>query len=252
MAGHASAYAALGLEPDADAAAIDKAYKRLIKRHHPDRAGGDASRAAEINRAYRELRRDKPGKDPLEWHEEWSEGRQPRGWIAAALLVALSVVALVFATGALPPVTERQRPNVGHVAAAANVGDVMDKPLNAPEIDRAIGRAVDLARTSDEMALAGESADCHGRLRVKPSLAQLDRCAAFDDAVVASQNRDPLRDQGPFSQLAVSRRQWSGAAAMSADYLAVDGRLDRIRLRVEMALAPQVSPEPPAANVASE
>ena len=66
---------------------------------------------------------------------------------------------------------------------------------------------------------------------------QLDRCAAFDDAVVELQDRDPLRDRGPFSELAVTGRQWSGASALSNDYLAIDGRLDRIRLRVELALA---------------
>src|SRR4029078_149432 len=57
MGGDPSAYAALGLEPDADAAAVDRAYKRLIKEHHPDREGGSATRAAERNRAYRDLRR---------------------------------------------------------------------------------------------------------------------------------------------------------------------------------------------------
>ena len=56
MRGPASAYDALGLEPGADRAAIEEAYRRLIKLHHPDRSGGDAQRAAEINRAYFELR----------------------------------------------------------------------------------------------------------------------------------------------------------------------------------------------------
>ena len=56
MPGPASAYAALELEPGADRAAIEEAYRRLIKRYHPDRSGGDAERAAEINRAYFELR----------------------------------------------------------------------------------------------------------------------------------------------------------------------------------------------------
>ena len=32
-----------GLEPGADPAAIERAYKRLIKQHHPDREGGDAA-----------------------------------------------------------------------------------------------------------------------------------------------------------------------------------------------------------------
>jgi hypothetical protein len=70
----------------------------------------------------------------------------------------------------------------------------------------------------------------------------LDRCAAFDDAVVELQDRDPLRDQGPFSQLAVTGRQWSAASALSSDYVAIDGRLDRIRQRVEVVLAPVLAP----------
>ena len=37
------------------------------------------------------------------------------------------------------------------------------------------------------------------------------------------------------------RRQWSAASALSNDYLAIDGRLDRIRLQVELALAPAAS-----------
>ena len=70
MAGHASAYAALGLKPGADAAAIERAYKKLIKQYHPDREGGDAQRAAEINRAYRDLRR---GRDDDHWVFEEAE-----------------------------------------------------------------------------------------------------------------------------------------------------------------------------------
>ena len=60
MAADTSAYAVLGLEPGTAATEIERAYKKLIKRYHPDREGGDAERAAEINRAYRDLRRDRP------------------------------------------------------------------------------------------------------------------------------------------------------------------------------------------------
>jgi hypothetical protein len=76
----------------------------------------------------------------------------------------------------------------------------------------------------------------------------LDRCAAFDDAVVGLQDRDPLRDGGPFAPLAVTGRQWSAASALSDDYLAIDSRLDQIRLRVDMVLAPEVPPIAPAAG----
>jgi hypothetical protein len=94
------------------------------------------------------------------------------------------------------------------------------------------------------MALASASRDCHHELRSDPSLLQLDRCVAFDDAVVQLQDRDPLRDQGPFSELAVTGRLWSGATALSDDYVAIDGRLSRIRLQVEIALAPASRPAP--------
>ena len=87
------------------------------------------------------------------------------------------------------------------------------------------------------MTLGSTSRDCHHLLRSTPSVLQLDRCAAFHDAVVQLQDRDPLRDQGPFSELAVTGRYWSGASALSDDSVAIDGRLDRIRLQVELALA---------------
>jgi hypothetical protein len=122
----------------------------------------------------------------------------------------------------------------------------MDQPLDGSAIENAVREAVRLARNSDEMALASFSRDCHHALRSEPSIAQLDRCAAFDDAVVQLQDRDPLRDQGPFSELSVTGRVWSGATALSDDSVAIDSRLDRIRLHVEMALAPLVQPGPPA------
>ena len=125
--------------------------------------------------------------------------------------------------------------------AGGSTADIMDEPLHVAAITASARRAQHLARTSDEMALASASRDCHHQLRSDPSLLQLDRCVAFDDAVVQLQDRDPLRDQGPFSELAVTGRLWSGATGLSDDYVAIDSRLDRIRLQVELALAPQDS-----------
>jgi hypothetical protein len=242
MAGDASAYAALGLEPDADSATIEAAYKRLIKEHHPDRDGGDAARAAEINRAYREIRAERNLKDPLELNDDWPIPRNgSRAWAMIALLLALAIGLFAVMQPALSTGAGAGDPrSVADRVPPASGADPMDRPLNLVAIDAAASKALQLARTSDEMALASASRDCHHLLRNNPSLLQLDRCAAFDDAVVQLQDRDPLRDQGPFSELAVTGRLWSGATALSDDYVAIDGRLDRIRLRVELALAPAV------------
>ena len=241
MDADASAYDVLGLEPGADDAEIEQAYKRLIKQHHPDREGGDSGRAADIIRAYREIRAERNLKDhPLEFNEEWlEEGRASPAWVALAGLLAIATIVLLLAQGPLAPFAEgfaspgAAAPGRAPVARAGG----MDQPLHADAIDEAVRDAVRLSRTSDQMKLASESRDCHHLLRTSPSVAQLDRCAAFDDAVVQLQDRDPLRDQGPFSELAVTGRIWSGATALSDDSVAIDSRLDRIRLRVEQALA---------------
>jgi hypothetical protein len=244
MVGDASAYAVLGVDPGSDSAEIEHAYRRLIKQHHPDREGGDAGRAADINRAYRELRTVRDLKDPLEFNFDLPAPRPavPR-WLLLALLLLLVAGALLwsqtdlFVVPAEPgPVLASSHRGNGHSRSQA-ADDAMEKPLNTAAINSAALEALRISRTRDEMTLASTSRDCHHLLRGTPSVLQLDRCAAFDDAVVQLQDRDPLRDQGPFSELAVTGRLWSGASALSDDSVAIDGRLDRIRLQVELALA---------------
>ena len=256
MAADASAYAALGLEPGADSASIERAYKKLIKQYHPDRDGGDPRRAAEINRAYRELRRG-GAKEAL----VLDDGDQLRGgpnWVRAALLLTVALGALLAAGPAMrlvgnPPVASSAIVHAGHVAPTARAVEPMDQPLELAAIDGGLRDAVRISRSGDEVALANASRDCHRHLRASPSIARLDRCAAFDDAVVELQDRDPLRDRGPFSELAVTGRLMGGGTLFSGDYLAIDGRLDRIRLRVELALAvpeePAEAPAPAAGEV---
>ena len=112
----------------------------------------------------------------------------------------------------------------------------MDRPLGLADIDRATALAARLRQTSDEMTMASHSRACHERLRTRPTLARFDECAAFDEAVVTLEDRDPLRDQGPFSELAVTGRIRSAAALLSDDSVAIDARLDRIRRQVETTL----------------
>ena len=248
MAGNASAYAALGLKPGADPAAVERAYKRLIKQYHPDREGGDSGRAAEINRAYRELRRGGDVDDELMVDQPEPAAASDFPWARSVAVFVAAVVLVVVLTSpssrAFDRLWDAVSPTGDLSGAAPGAGpEAMSQPLAFAAVDRAISDAVRIARNQDEMALANASRDCHHELRLKPSLAQLDRCAAFDDAVVQLQDRDPLRDQGPFSELEVTGRQMSAATLFSNDYLAIDGRLDRIRLRVELVLAPRL-PEP--------
>src|SRR5690348_11518867 len=131
MRADASAFAALGLEPGADAAAIDQAYKRLIKLHHPDREGGDVARAAEINRAYRELRGG-AGRDPLEFNEDLPLHQQGLRWVTAAVFVAIAVAVLALIapiTRVVAPAAVAHLP-LAHVVAAAAPSDPMDQPLH--------------------------------------------------------------------------------------------------------------------------
>jgi hypothetical protein len=119
---------------------------------------------------------------------------------------------------------------------------VMNGQLHIQAIDSAVSEALLMFRTKDEFALANWSNACERQFRNSPGTLMLDRCAAFDDAVVGLQNRDPLRDEGPFAALAVTGRQWSSAAILSNDDLAIDSRLDRVRLRVELRLAYLLAP----------
>ena len=266
MVGDESAYAILGLEPGADAAAVDQAYRRLIKLHHPDREGGDAERAKAIIHAYREIRGSTGSKNPLVLIQEPDRRHGRRTWIFALTAVATGAGLFLLAAGTLGPylasfwTSTAPQLKIGRVAATAPA-DPMDQPLHLKAIDGAIRDATYLSRTKDEMALASASTDCQTKFRGNPSVDQLDRCAAFDDAAVVVENRDPLRDQGPFAEVAVTGRQWSAASSLSSDYLAVDSRLDRIRLRVELALAEaedtaqnaaEAAKTPPAQNAGDE
>ena len=252
MAHDGSAYAALGLQPGADATAVECAYKSLIKQHHPDREGGDAARATEINRAYRELRAELGPKDALVFNDVEPSEESGGGWIGAAIVLLLALATLVAFTGPVAAFMRQLAQPVapgradGEAALAVSGTDAMDQSLHLATVRDAVRQAVAMLGKRDDLALVSTSRDCHRTLRLEPSVAQLDRCAAFDDAIVQLQDRDPMWDEGPFSQIAVTGRQWSAASTLSNDYLAIDSRLDRIRVQVELALAPFDPPRLPA------
>ncbi len=247
----ASAYAALGLDPGADRIAVEEAYRRLIKLHHPDRGGGDASRAAEINRAYFELRRQsaidhsQPEAIPRRARGPAIPRKRRRSRLWPVLAVALAALLLMqrerlaeqgprwvsWLADLQAPVPRPRRGSAVQADSAA-----LDGPLVEQAIAQSIEQAARIAKSGGEEMLAQHSRACHRRMRSNPELAQLDRCAAFDDAVVASEGRDPLKESGAFSASAVTARQMTAGSLLSSDYLAIERRLDRVRTMVELTL----------------
>ena len=261
MSSNASAYKALGLKPGADGAAVEQAYKKLIKKYHPDRKGGDGARAAEINQAYFTLRksveqlpqRDAPvdigealyARRAARVHQSHRRRRRKRVWPFVVGLVLL-IAALLF------------RDSIEDFAARwwAQAVEIVEPPrrtsppspvapsvsLASPLESSAIADAVRLARrlvtSKDRDAAIEASRACHREMRAQPSLRNLDRCAAFDDAVLEIVKLDPIREEGPFSASAVTARQMGAATLLTSDYEQIEGRLDRVRARVQALLAP--------------
>jgi len=195
MASDASAYAALGLEPGADAGAIERAYKDLIKRYHPDREGGDAQRAAEITHAYRELKTRSRGELVLVEGEPAKGGGS--GWVRAAVALGIAAGVLYVVTGPgagyVQQLTNPQaRGQPGKPARASVSADPMDQPLHLLAMNSGMREAMAMLGRRDDGALIAASRDCDRTLRIDPSVAQLDRCAAFDDAVVQLEDRDQI------------------------------------------------------------
>lgn len=264
MPGPVSAYAALGLKPGADRAAIEEAYRRLIKRYHPDRSGGDAERAAEINRAYFELRQPpertehradagdhaggagRRGASGRTRGQPGTRRRRPsRLWpVLAAATGALLIVGGT-RMGGMADQLDDLRPLAGSGSARRADSRALDSPLRQTVIAKAMTQAQGLAERGDQARLAQLSRSCHRKMRLQPELAQLDRCAAFDNTVAALADPDPIHDRGPFSASAVTSRLMTAASLLSSDYLAIERRLDRIRMTVELGLKPPPPPPPP-------
>ncbi|MDQ3247384.1 MAG: J domain-containing protein [Pseudomonadota bacterium] len=258
MSADATAFAVLGLKPGADRATVEAAYKRLIKRYHPDRDGGDSDRAAQINRAYFELR----GRPALDGRDERPAGigeaiyarrarplrkvrRRRRLWPP---LLALALLATGIAERKqIAAWVERSSNRLDQLVAplpgpAATGTSQRARDIETPLAERAISSSIAEARRltggQGRNAVEERSRECHGQLREAPDAELLDRCAAFDIAVVAITQSDPMRDDGPFSASAVTARQMTAARLLSDDYNAIEVRLDQIRSRVELGLTP--------------
>ena len=247
-------YAVLGLRPGAGRAQVEEAYRRLIKLHHPDRMGGDGGRAAEINRAYTQIRRGLPEPPPqrrsvpvpIRLPDRRVERRTALAATGLLLAAAAALVAMNLPRGAHIDLDTLSLPWDGPVrgAGAGIVSGLapvdFEEPLHSDLIDRSIADAVKFYQAGDSSATLDFSRSCHNQLRDQPSLAWFDSCAAFDEAIALLESGNDLAEGGAFSSSAVVARHIASARLLTSDILAADSRLHSIRSRVEMSLIPRM------------
>ena len=252
MSGEDSAFAALGLRPGAGRAEVNDAYRRLIKIHHPDRNGGDGRRAAEINRAYtilardRDLGRRRPRSVPVPVRPPRRKpNSRGRTWLFLFAAAGLTAAALGSVEGddvrrAITVPVASDFPDVEMQPSPVQAAD-FDEPLEAPVMNRAIAEAAGIYGAGDWEAAAEYSRDCRAKIRGRPSLPLFDACTAFDEAILILDS-DSSGESAGFSGSAVAIRQGALARAFGGDTSDADSRLQRFRSYVELALLPVLDP----------
>lgn len=241
-----SAFAALGLRPGAGRAEVDAAYRRLMKVHHPDRTGGDARRAIEINCAYTFIRRDRPNpagrtrQGPVRLRHQPRRSRLP--W-ALVLVAALATGLAAYGDSSLESPGSSRIVGVdwtasapGPATSAAVASSRFDEPLHSGVIGAAIATAIRFHSDGDFEGAADYGRDCHDLLWQQPNMALFDACAAFEESTLVLSAGNPLADARASNGLAVTARQMAAAGVLFNDTFGADSRLLRIRLQVELAL----------------
>jgi curved DNA-binding protein CbpA len=140
----ADPYRVLGISPGTDEATIRAAYRRLMKRFHPDRnrSADAADRAREVAAAYA-LLSDPEQRSRLDRERRYREQviapappplppRVPRGRLGGLLLVALSIVIMAFAIIRFDPQLGSRPSPATPMKVAADAGDVVSEPALRP------------------------------------------------------------------------------------------------------------------------
>ena len=211
MAHDASAYAALGLRAGGRR---DRHRARLQK---ADQATSSGPRG----RGFRSRRGDQPRLPRASLSaraercavliDDRAARRGGGGWVRAAIVLLLALAVLLAVTGPVgalhAPAGAAPRADASEAAKSRRRGRVGRDESAAPPRRRQERRAPRPWRCSANVTIwrcSAPAAIATAALRIEPSVTQLDRCAAFDDAIVQLEDRDPMWDQGPFSQIAVT------------------------------------------------
>ena len=240
MRGQRSPYTTLGLRPGADRAAVEEAYRRLMKQHHPDLPGGNSDQAAEINRAYASLK----GKAPppplpaaIEGRRWFGRRRKPPGRLAGLVMLAAGAAALLF----LPLPSEQGRVTGGRSGERSMVPDGPKLPdtfdLRSLPDEHAIATAVASAQRFHREKLNGEAVEfsrgCEDDLKTFPGPSLLDHCVAFDAAIGLLEGESaPAR----FRAEDMAARHVGAALRISDDPVLAEERVGSVRRDVEKLL----------------
>ena len=247
-----SAYEALGLRPGASRTEVDEAYRRLIKLHHPDRAGGDPDRAADVNRAYTLLRQQRLAVGPqsrpvpVVLHPKPKPRSRWTDWLFTAVILGIVVggVGMQMSRGktilSQPLKVRWPVADTSFQSARANPLISFDQPLNLAIIDSAIAQATKFHSAKDLEGAEIYSRDCQANLRRELNLVWFDACAAFDEATITLTSDEKLADSQLFNQSAIVAREMAAAHALSDNVLDADSRLHQIRSRVDIQLLPAI------------
>lgn len=252
MTGERSAYAILGLRPGAGRAEVNNAYRKLMKRHHPDRPGGDANRAAEINRAYTLLRQrlGEPARVPVVVPRRGRTG-PPRfrkvGWLLT-ILIAGAAAALANQDAKRGPARAEffRLPQLASPAPGDHEGGYeaqlasFDAPVQPHIVSSSIADAIKFHSSGDLSGASAYSRDCQISLRRERNLAWFDACSAFDEAMLTLYGDSDQPDSSPFAESAVVTREISAARMLSDDTLGADSHLHQIRSQVDMEILPML------------
>lgn len=255
-----SPFTVLGLRPGADRSAVDDAYRRLMKQHHPDIPGGDPEAAAEINRAYAVLKRHLPpgpGQLParlpaLAAREGTRRAGRRRGALSGlAMLIAAGMLALwlpdrkAVEASASDPVDHQDR-----AALTEPSPDTLD--LSAGPDAQAIATAVDQAVKLRATGLASQSEEvsrsCDADLAAYPSPALLDHCVAFD---AASSLLGDERSLARFQPAPMAARHLEAALRVSDDPVLAEERVVSVRQMVQQLLVRMETERASAAEAAA-
>jgi hypothetical protein len=252
MMGERSPYAILGVRPGAGRAEVNNAYRRLMKRHHPDRPGGDADRAAEINRAYTLLRRrlGEPVRVPVSVPVRRRAG-PPRfrraGWVVTIAIVGAAIALANHDSerGATGPEildfsqwTSPAKVDGGSIADSRLAS--FDDPVQPQIVAKAIADAVRFHSSADLAGASAYSRDCQLSLRRERNVVWFDSCAAFDETMLTLYGDSTQPNSSPFDEAAVVARETSAARIVSDDSLGADSHLHQIRSQVDLQILPML------------